>query len=249
MDTQYALKFGVESPTVASKPALISYSVRKGEEIISELATVHEWLSHLIIVSEDLSYFDHVHADFSASTGLFSLKYTFPKAGTYILFADFTPRETDSTQVERLEIQVQEHPSGTKQPPADDTEAENIAITQKTLPETLKSNRIAQLIYRIEDADGEPVNDVQPFLGAPGHLVIISDDTQTFLHVHPLDGAEHHTENHADHTWHPTEQNPYFGPEIVFHTHVTAPGDYRVWLEIKRHGRQHRRQFTLNIKP
>ena len=38
--------------------------------------------------------------------------------------------------------------------------------------------------------DGEPVTDLQPYLGALGHLVAIRDGDLAYLHVHPLDEAD-----------------------------------------------------------
>ena len=37
-------------------------------------------------------------------------------------------------------------------------------------------------------ADGEPVTDLQPYLGAYGHLVALRDGDLAYLHVHP-DGS------------------------------------------------------------
>ena len=55
--------------------------------------------------------------------------------------------------------------------------------------------------------DGEPVTDLQPYLGAYGHLVALRDGDLGYLHVHP-DGE-------------PGAGTP--GPEIAFDTESPAP--------------------------
>ena len=51
-------------------------------------------------------------------------------------------------------------------------------------PRCLVAERESQLAFRLE-RDGEPVTDLTPYIGALGHCVIISEDTQTYLHSHP----------------------------------------------------------------
>jgi hypothetical protein len=50
--------------------------------------------------------------------------------------------------------------------------------------------------------DGKPVNDLTPYLGAMGHLVIISQDLKQFVHSHPHEHADgdhdHAKQGHAD---------------------------------------------------
>ena len=50
----------------------------------------HEKKIHFIMVSNDLSWFDHQHPEYNAS-GSYDLPYTFKTGGNYILFADYKP--------------------------------------------------------------------------------------------------------------------------------------------------------------
>src|SRR5258708_16192297 len=60
--------------------------------------------------------------------------------------------------------------------------------------------------------NGKPVTNLQPYLGAGGHCVILSEDGRDYLHSHPLqpDGVT------------PT------GPQINFHTHFPPPELYKI---------------------
>ena len=64
--------------------------------------------------------------------------------------------------------------------------------------------------------DGRAVTDLQPYLGAYGHLVALRTGDLAYLHVHP-DGS------------------PTAGPEIRFAAEVPGAGTYRLYLDF-RHG-------------
>ncbi len=116
------------------------------------------------------------------------------------------------------------------------------------VPDTLKANKDAQLIYRVKNQEGKPVEDIEPFLGAPGHLVIISKNTKAFLHVHPeISSQQGHHDNHNNRHDGQIEKNASFGPELNFHTKFPSEGTYKVWLEIKRGHNQHRKSFRVDV--
>lgn len=73
--------------------------------------------------------------------------------------------------------------------------------------------------------DGRPVDDVEPYLGARGHLVAVAERDLAFEHVHPKDRA--------------TE-----GREIRFDVALRRPGRYRLFLQFKHDGKVHTAAFT-----
>ncbi|HEY4328763.1 MAG TPA: DUF2231 domain-containing protein [Phycisphaerae bacterium] len=110
-DEKYQMKLTGEKTTEAGEARLVMmFSDTAGKNV--PLAAVHEQLIHLIIVSEDLSYFDHVHpAQMAGGLGgggpllSFGLTYKFPSAGRYLVFADVTP-VGDREQVFRRRVVV-----------------------------------------------------------------------------------------------------------------------------------------------
>ena len=76
---------------------------------------------------------------------------------------------------------------------------------------------------------GQPVTDLENYLGALGHVVVISEDTEHYLHVHPNDQADH-------------------GPRIGFNTSFEQAGRYRVFLQFNHGGQIHTADFTINVK-
>jgi hypothetical protein len=77
--------------------------------------------------------------------------------------------------------------------------------------------------------NGAEVTDLQPYLGAYGHLVAIRTDDLAYLHVHPEEGEP--------------------GPEIAFHAEFDETGRYRLFLDFKHRGRVHTADFTISTGP
>ena len=75
--------------------------------------------------------------------------------------------------------------------------------------------------------DGEPVTDLQPYLGALGHLVAIRDGDLAYLHVHPLDEAD----------------GPG-GPRVRFAVEVPTAGTYGLYFDFS-HGDEVRTATTI----
>lgn len=83
--------------------------------------------------------------------------------------------------------------------------------------------------------DGKPVTDLQPYLGAYGHLVALRASDLAYLHVHPMGG--------------PGEGTTAAGPDIGFHTTVPSNGDYRLFLDFKHDGVVRTAEFTVSVGP
>jgi hypothetical protein len=102
-------------------------------------------------------------------------------------------------------------------------------------PRELVATRHAHLAFRLS-RDGKPVTDLWPYIGAMGHCVIISEDTQSYLHSHP----EQFTAAPA-----PDERG---GPVVAFHTAFPKPGRYKVWGQFKRGDEIIVADFVVNVE-
>lgn len=189
----------------------------------------HEKLMHLIAVSSDLSYFSHIHPSYE-SGGKFTVKETFPAADSYKLFADFIPTGA-SQQTISTEVEASGKAAAKVELKADDELVQTIDGQKVRLALSMtKAGEEAKLTYTFEDAaSGEPVKDLEPYLGAVGHVVIISSDLEKYLHVHPLDEAS-------------------AGPEAVFATEFPEPGLYKIWGQFQRGGKTFIVPFVVSIQ-
>jgi hypothetical protein len=83
--------------------------------------------------------------------------------------------------------------------------------------------------------DGVPVTDLQPYLGAYGHLVALRNGDLAYLHVHP-DGA-------------PGDGRTTAGPQITFYADVPSTGSYRLYLDFQHNGVVRTAEFTAVAGP
>ena len=193
------------------------------------LALVHEKKIHLIIVSRDLSEFFHEHPTFGAD-GAYTQEFTFKTGGDYVLFQDYTP-DGDRHQLGRQNVTVR----GPKRPAVKfDKDAmtwkgANGYAAELTLDQPATVGASLALKTTIAK-DGQPVADLANYLGALGHMVIISEDTKQYLHVHPQEQTDR-------------------GPAVGFHTQFEQAGRYRVFLQFNHGGTIHTADFVVNVAP
>jgi hypothetical protein len=176
----------------------------------------HDKDLHLIAVRRDLTGFQHVHPAL-ATDGAWSTQLALTP-GTWRLFADFVPAADGENRTLGADLAV----PGAFDPaplPAESRTAEVDGYTV-TVDGGLVSGGESELTFSVSRA-GRPVTDLQPYLAAYGHLVVLRDGDLAYLHVHPAGEP-------GDGTTQP-------GPEITFFTTAPSVGAYRLFLDFK-HG-------------
>jgi hypothetical protein len=186
---------------------------------VSRFLDVHERPFHLFVVSRDLATFAHVHPE-AHDDGTLVLTHELAP-GEYMLIADFLPVGGTSQLVQRAIVTPGY--SGPLFPPAPVLEtlgSEQVVAGLRIQMEaaSVVPRRPAQLRFTISDVDsGLPVMDLEPYLGAPGHLLVVSPDLTVAIHGHP-DGG------------------PTSGPVVTFDPVLPAPGRYKMWVQLQRKG-------------
>jgi Cu/Ag efflux protein CusF len=103
----------------------------------------------------------------------------------------------------------------------------------------LISGRKITLKYRLTDAaTGQPAQDLIPYLGAWGHMLILSEDQTEAIHSHP----EETIPEEAD------LRKARGGPELSFDALFPAPGNYRVWAQFLRGDKLSTVAFDLRVE-
>ncbi|MGW5463279.1 hypothetical protein [Streptomyces sp. NPDC003996] len=181
---------------------------------------------HLIIASRDLTLYRHLHPT-RAADGTWSAPVTLPKAGAYRVFADFTPRGGEG-----LTLGTDLTASGSYEPaalpaPGTTSEVDGYEVTLRGRLEPAKASELTLTVRR----NGRPVRDLQPYLGAYGHLVALRAGDLAYLHVHPAGEVGDGT----------TEA----GPDIPFTATAPSAGTYRLFLDFKHGGEVHTAAFTV----
>jgi hypothetical protein len=233
------------TPVEAGKSAVLSFTpkIQGNESALVPLDLVHEKKMHLIVVSDDLSYFDHVHPEFSEG-GAYQIKLLekgkdftngsgkneirLDKGGQYWAFADYKP--TGGMNIaDKIELTV----NGTKSTPVvykaekrvSNVDGFTLSVETSKYGELTTGGHV-HLPISIKK-DGKPVDPTgfEQYLGEKAHLVLINTETKTFIHTHPMveDGK--------------LEASTTFG----------MPGFYRAWLQFQTEGKVHTADFVLKV--
>src|ERR1043165_7975555 len=89
----------------AGEPVDLSFVIRNTKgATVRFLQFVHEKPLHLLIVSEDLAEFYHIHPEMQVDDS-YGVKHIFPHGGLYRLYADYTPPGYGAI-VEQFELRV-----------------------------------------------------------------------------------------------------------------------------------------------
>ncbi|MDQ1472285.1 MAG: hypothetical protein QOJ99_3765 [Bryobacterales bacterium] len=218
----------------AGQPAQLVFTVEDftGKSIRS-LQIVHEKPMHLMIVSHDLSEFAHIHPEPSAGN-TFRVPHVFRSGGEYRLFADFTPLGAGN-RIESFTVNVQ---GAVHAPvPLDLSGAQTSDIggirMALSLGEPLRTGKDIGFSMSLADAKtGSPIRNLQRYLGAWAHIAIISQDTQEFIHVHPME----------------EEMKNGMSPSAIrTATGFRKAGVYKMWVQFQREGKVFAAPFVLHV--
>lgn len=229
----------------AGEPVTLSFAVKdKQGAVVKDLQIVHEKPIHLLIVSKDLSEFYHIHPE-PQSDGTYKVSHTFPNGGDYRLYADFTPQAT-SQIVERIDVKV----SGTERAavalvPDQKLEktVDDLRVVMKPEGEIKAGNEMMLNFQAFDAKSGKPVTDLQNYLGALAHFVIISEDMKDFVHAHPMskdekmDGMKMDESKPHSHDKIEGDAKKASESEVSAHTAFPRSGMYKLWAQFQRNGK------------
>jgi hypothetical protein len=206
---------------------------------VDDFVPDHGHLMHLFVVTPDLDRLWHLHPD-EIGTGTFEHALPEIPSGRYHLFGDLVHR----TGVSETVTASFETPGVTGTPLGGDDSRwvaaepvrERIVWLRDEQPFVAK--RLTMFTFRLDDESGQPARDLELYMGMPGHAVFVRRDRSVFAHVHPSGSApmaalEIAAQGNMPHGAHegvlpPTVSFPYGFPE---------PGDYRIFVQMKRGGR------------
>lgn len=229
----------------AGKEGLLSFTPKiKGKENEAvPLQVIHEKKLHLIVVSKDLAYFEHIHPEYQAD-GSYQIKvlakgtpYTiskghnetyFNKGGDYMLFADYAPA-SGNHQLEKIPVAVKGTPY------------KNVTYNKERLTVNIEGYTVSLEVEGGKWVSNMPIhikavikngsqtldaNTFENYLGAKSHMVVLKTETFEYLHVHP------EVEN----------------GNLDLHTTFESAGVYRGWLQFQTDGKVHAADFIIVVE-
>ena len=189
-------------------------------------------LMHLIVVSNDLEHFDHLHPDYKEN-GRFEVSAKFPTPGEYTLFSDYKP----TGQKESLSLTNISIPGSVPLPKnlSKYEETKTLSDTKVNLnlsAPTIKAGKDIKLTFDLKDNKNQTIKDLQPYLGEKGHLLIIKSSSpltaSDYIHAHAIKNTT--------------------GENIEFHTNFPKSGTYKMWMQFKHNGKIKTADFWVNVE-
>ena len=239
-------------------------SLRRLDDLVAD----HGHLMHLFAVSESLDRLWHLHPEQTA-TAAFTQPVPPAPSGRYALFADvvhasgISETATGSLIVDGLPGA----PLG-----SDDAVWTGAAAMSGTVselagggrmvwlrePGPIRAKQLTPFTFRVEDAAGQPVADLELYMGMPGHAVFIRRDRQVFAHVHPSGSAPMAALEISRRTIAPVAPG---SPAMAGHMHepgalpavvsfpygIPTEGEYRIFVQVRRSGRIETAAFDTTV--
>jgi hypothetical protein len=191
---------------------------------VTRFKRVHEKLLHMIVVRRDLTGYQHLHPAL-ADDGTWSTRLTLPTAGVWRAFTDFVTESGAQTLGVDLFAGGRFEAAALPEPSAVATVAGyEVAMDAAR---GMRAGQVGELRFQVS-REGWTVADLEPYLGARGHLVALREGDLAYLHVHPMDGA-----------------SP--GASIRFHAAFPSPGRYRLFLQFQHAGQVRTAAFTVEV--
>lgn len=188
--------------------AVTAYDVEHGKRL------------HLVALRRDGADYQHLHPRMAPDGTWRTTMALTP--GSWRFLADFVP-----TGGERLTLGADHHVRGdfAPAPVPEPTRTARVGGYEVALDGDLVAGRESTVTAQVTRG-GVPVTDLQPYLGAQGHLVALREGDLAYLHVHPLEGGG-------------------TGPEIGFGADVPSAGRYRLFLEFRHRDVVRTVRFTV----
>ena len=222
---------------------------------ITKFETVHEKQFHLFLISQDMEYFQHVHPE-EQPDGAWKIDATFPKPGYYKVLSDFMPSGGSAQFIARPLVTAGytgdlEAGSAHLVPDTSLTKVDDdLTATLSYDPNVCVAGLYCHLNFVLTDTrTGRPVTDLQTYLGAFGHTLMMSEDMVDYVHSHPLDILAQPDDDGGP---------PVFlippgsdleklrgGPNVTFEGLMPRPGRYRAWTQFRRNNKIHTFAYTF----
>ena len=200
-------------------------------EPLRDFETSHEKKLHLIVVRTDGSQYRHVHPVLDRASGTWTTPWEWSAAGTYRVYADFAPAVEGGPDKVTLTRTVDVAGELSPAPAADVKTTDYADGFEVTVDGRLIAGSASELTLTVR-RDGEPVSELQPYLGAFGHLVALRDGDLAYLHVH-AQGDEPKPGGTA-------------GPEISFAAEAPTAGKYLLYFDFQVDGQVHTAEFVVD---
>ena len=238
-------------------------------EVLQNLRPDHGHLMHLFLVRLPAwDYFCHLHPG-ADPKGFFSENLPTLPSGRYQMFADVVTEtglaitmvgQVDLPELSGAPLQGDDSVAAVPPNPVTGTQAvselQDGRMKWERSPGPLRARTALRLRFQVEDHEGQPATDLEPYMGMAGHLIILRSDGTVFAHVHPagsvamasLELAEKSLASATMQDMVSMHQQP-ISSEVAFPYGFPQPGDYRLFVQVKRKNQIQTGIFDAHVEP
>jgi hypothetical protein len=231
---------------------------------LDDLVPDHGHIMHLFLVRlPDMQSFWHLHPE-QTGEGQFVVRLPSLPAGQYQIYADIVHNTGfPETQVATIDL-----PAVSGAPLLGDDSGSPTLATGNDVAQLsdgyrmawerdkqpLKANQPIWFRFRVEDKNGKPA-DLEDYMGMAGHAAFISADGKVFAHVHPsgsVSMAAVALAENGDAAPKPGMMNMHMDAvpgQVSFPYGFPRPGDYRIFVQVKRGGHVETGEFLAHAEP
>jgi Heavy metal binding domain len=214
------------TPTLSGARLRLTVTHPSTRAIVRRFSIVHERPMHLFLVSAGLEYFAHEHP-VPQGDGVFMVDVRLPTPGPYMAIAEFLP-EGGTPQTFQQMFTTGEAFARPANPAIDSAPKIVDGVRVSLDASSLRAGDTRPLAFRVDDAaSGAPVTDLEPYLGASAHLLLVPVDLTEALHGHPTQDVH--------------------GPTVSFAPLIPRAGRYKVWVQFQRGGHVSTAAFVIEI--
>jgi hypothetical protein len=201
----------------------------------NELEIAHTKKLHLLIIDESLTDYQHIHPVPGAKPGEWVFDFAPKFARTYRVWTDTKRNGADQEYV------FGDLPAGSQKAPAPaakpivSAELDGLKFSLSFDGPVKAGEGVMGSVAVVDAKSGKPFTQLQPIMGAFGHVVAFSRDWGSIEHVHPL-GDE------------PTKDTDRSGPVIGFHMEPQNAGVLKIFVQILGGGKETIVAFTINVE-
>jgi hypothetical protein len=210
-----------EAPgSAGGQPQQYAFRIERGAETVTDFQVEHTKRMHLIVVRRDLSGFQHLHPRMSED-GSWRGSIRLRKGGEYRMYADF--KHAGKRRSLGTDVRVDGEFKRVKLPAPSPYARTDGGLDVGLYIHGPGAGAPAHMQIEVAE-QGRPVTaELQPYLGAMGHLVAIRQGDMKYLHTHPD------------------------GNTPGFHVEYPTAGNYRVFVQFRHRGRVHTAAFTVAV--
>jgi hypothetical protein len=232
---------------------------------MDDLIPDHTHLMHMYVIRlPEMERVWHLHPD-QIESGVFAQDLPAMPSGRYQLFADIVHAsgipETLVTEVDLPEIGgkplIGDDSTGDGPPLSKADPSRAVAplasggrMVWERGATPLVARQATEFRFRVEDDGGRPAEDLELYMGMLGHAAFVKTDRTVFAHVHPSGSvpmaALSLTTTADPHAGH--RMGARLPSEVSFPFGLPQPGDYRIYVQVKRAGKVQTGVFDAQVR-